>query len=293
VNPRIIWLASYPKSGNTWVRLFLAALRNGAEADLASMQGTFLMASDRVMIERLLDIDLADLSWEETAELRPLAYRALAKMPGGPLIIKTHDMHATTPSGATLFPAEATLGCVHLVRDPRDVCLSLAAHSDVAVDVAIARMGKSDHATAKANDTHVRELRGSWTTHGDCWLAAPFRRLTLRYEDMIADSLTHLGAIARFCGFEATPEAIARAAAATEFSRLAAKENESGFRERLSMTARFFRSGKAGQWRDVLTQVQVARIERDHGVMMRRFGYALVTEPELNRSSPDANVENS
>ena len=291
MTPRIVWLASYPKSGNTWVRLFLAALKSGAEVDLTRMDGTFLMASSRLMIERLLDIGLADLSWEETAELRPLAYRAMAREPGAPLIVKTHDVHATTPSGAALFPPEATLGCVHLVRDPRDVCLSYAAHMEVSIDAAIAEMGNRGRASGSSSKAQVRELRGSWTSHGESWLAAPFRRLTLRYEELIADPLVHLGTIARFCDFDATPEAVARAVAATEFSRLAAREVESGFSERMSAEGRFFRSGKVGQWRDALTHAQVAGIERDHGALMRRFGYALATEPDLNRSSPDASAE--
>jgi hypothetical protein len=120
VTPRIVWLASYPKSGNTWVRLFLATLQSGAEVDLTRMNGTFLMASGRSMIERHLDIGLADLSWQEAAELRPLAYRAMTREPGGPLIMKTHDMHGTTPSGAALFPPEATLGYRRRCGNRRD-----------------------------------------------------------------------------------------------------------------------------------------------------------------------------
>jgi hypothetical protein len=286
----IVWLASFPKSGNTWVRLFLAALRRGAEVDLASMEGTFLMASGRFMIERHLDIGLADLSWQEAAELRPLAYRAMARAAAGPLIMKTHDLRGATPSGAALFPPDATWGCVHLVRDPRDVCLSLAAHMDATVDAAIAEMGDARSASGPASKAQVREFRGSWTTHGESWLTAPFRRLTLRYEDMVADPLANLAAIARFCCFETAPEAVAAAAAATEFSRLAAREGESGFGERLSETSRFFRSGTAGQWRDALSPAQIARIEQDHCGLMRRFGYALATEPDLNRSSPDASA---
>lgn len=288
---RIIWLASYPKSGNTWVRLFLAALRTGAEVDLMRMKGTFLMASGRSMIERHLDIGLADLSWEETAELRPLAYRAMASGPGEPLIMKTHDVLGTTPSGVALFPPEATLGCVHLVRDPRDLCLSYAAHVEISIDVAITEISNPGWASGNASKAQVRELRGSWTSHSESWLAAPFRRLTLRYEDLVADPLANLGAIARFCGFGAAPEAVMRSVAATEFSRLAAREVESGFCERVSVNGRFFRSGKTGLWREVLTEAQVARIERGHGAVMREFGYALVTQPELNRSSPDASAE--
>ncbi len=276
-NPGIIWLASYPKSGNTWARLFLAALRGEDEVDLERMKGTFFIASSRAMIERHIDLNLADLTCEEAAALRPLAYRAMAAMPGGPLFLKVHDSRGDTRSGAPLFPPEATFGCVHLVRDPRDVCLSFAAHSSYSIDRIIATMGNPDSATEAASKTQVREHRGTWSSHGESWLAAPFPRLTVRYEDMLADPIRHLGAVARFCGIEASPEAVARAAAATDFATLAAKEDVSGFRERPEGMARFFRAGKAGQWRDALTLEQIARIERDHGALMVRLGYALVS----------------
>ena len=291
VTRSIVWLASYPKSGNTWVRLFLAVLHSGVEVDLARMNGTFFMASNRLLLESQLDVGLADLSWEETAELRPLAYRAMTLGTGAPLIVKAHDVHGTTPSGAPLFPPEATLGCVHLVRDPRDVCISYAAHMDVSIDVAISAMGDPNLASGNSSKAQIRELRGSWTSHGESWLAAPFRRLTLRYEDLVADPSAQLETIARFCGFEATAEEVARALAATEFSRLAAREAATGFRERISRNGRFFREGKVGQWRYILTDAQIARIEQNHGGLMRRFGYALATEPSLNRSSPDARSE--
>jgi hypothetical protein len=274
----IVWLASYPKSGNTWVRLFLSALRTGNEVDLERIEGTAGIANGRALLERHLDLNLADLSWEETAELRPVAYRAIAKMPSGPVIMKVHDSHGTTPAGVPLFPAEATSGCVHLVRDPRDVCLSLAAHNGVSIDKAIASLGNPKAATEATNMTQVMEHRGSWSSHGESWLAAPFRRMTVRYEDMVAEPVVHLDAIARFCGIEAAPEAMARAVAAAEFSKLAAQEAAAGFRERPKNMARFFRAGKAEQWRDVLAPEQIERIEQDHGALMRRLGYALVAE---------------
>jgi hypothetical protein len=232
------------------------------------------------MIERHLDLNIADLSWEEAAELRPLAYRAMAKSPGGPLVMKVHDSYGVTPSGVPLFPVEATFACVHLVRDPRDVCLSLAAHNGASIDKTIASFGNPKTVTSTDNVHQIHERRGSWSSHTESWLAAPFFRLTVRYEDMVADPVRHLGAIARHCGFDATPDAIKRAAVASDFSKLAAQEASSGFRERPDHMERFFRAGTKGQWRHALTREQIARIEQDHGAMMQRFGY----EPAGGRS---------
>ena len=275
----IYWIASYPKSGNTWVRLFLAALIQDRDVDLVEMDGTSTIASSRNLLERFLDISMADLAPDEAANLRPITYRAIAKtVMFNPFVLKVHDRFGTVPSGDLLFPPEATAGCIYLIRDPRDVCLSLAAHDGRSVDLVIDRLG--NHETATGNDrktgkSQVPEHRGTWSDHVESWLAAPMPRLTMRYEEIIANPCAALGAIARFCGLTVSDQAIAIAVQRTEFSRLAKQEEQSGFSERPDGMERFFRSGQVEQWRDALTNAQIARIERDHGRLMQRLGYRL------------------
>jgi hypothetical protein len=65
-----------------------------------------------------------------------------------------------------------------------------------------------------------------------------------------------------------------RAIERSSFARLQSQEKEKGFRERPpNADGNFFREGRAGQWKQVLTSAQVERIVRDHGEQMRRFGY--------------------
>jgi hypothetical protein len=59
----------------------------------------------------------------------------------------------------------------------------------------------------------------------------------------------------------------------SSFGRLRAQEEKEGFRERPKAAERFFREGRAGQWKEVLTAQQVARVASDHGEQMARFGY--------------------
>lgn len=269
----IYWIASYPKSGNTWVRLFTAALRYRSKVDLTEMDGTGAMASGRWLVERHLDLDVADLTADEAAELRPLAYRSLVASTNTARFCKVHDTWGRTKSGADLFPTDVTLGCIHVVRDPRDVCLSLAAHSVISIDAAIDQLADETAATAATAKRQLRERRGSWSSHTASWEASPFRRLTLRYEDLIADPLRHFTDLATFCGFAVSEEAIVSAIAATRFDKLAADEALNGFRERPEGMGRFFRAGRAGQWREMLTAQQIRRIECDHGTMMAHFGY--------------------
>jgi len=79
MTPRIVWLASYPKSGNTWMRIFLANLINGSSTpidlnDLISNGSSF----SRPMIDDALGFDTGDLTPEECARLRPVVFRVSA-----------------------------------------------------------------------------------------------------------------------------------------------------------------------------------------------------------------------
>ncbi|AEO47355.1 sulfotransferase [Rhodospirillum rubrum F11] len=255
------------------MRLFLAALTR--VPDLATMAGTPGGATARSVLQRALDISFDGLSPAEVESLRPLAYRHLAaRTTGAPRVLKVHDQYRDTPAGAPLFPPEATAGCLHLVRDPRDLCLSLAAHGTVTIDRAIAIMADADYAPA-ADTKGVAETWGSWSDHARGWLAAKIPRLTVRYEDLLAAPAATFTAAARFCGLDAPAETVAEALRRTRFDHLVAQETTGGFVERPATLSRFFRIGRAGQWREALSAAQVARIERDHGAVMADLGYPI------------------
>jgi hypothetical protein len=96
----------------------------------------------------------------------------------------------------------------------------------------------------------------------------------MRYEDMVAAPLQAFGSLIRFLGQEPPEDRLARAVAFSDFNVLRAQEDAGGFIEQPARsTGPFFRVGEAGQWQAVLTRAQAARIERDHGEVMRRFGY--------------------
>ncbi len=78
---------------------------------------------------------------------------------------------------------------------------------------------------------------------------------------------------ARFLGMDAPPYMVAAAVEAVRFEKLSAAEDANGFVERPNTVTKFFRRGVAGGWRDTLTLEQAARIESDHGPVMRRLGY--------------------
>lgn len=278
----IWWLASYPKSGNTWLRACIAALVSGEATDINKM--TFLggIASDRPAFDEALGIAAADLTLAQQTNLRPRAYEIWAAEATRPLYYKAHDCYHVTPSGEPLFPTKATRGAVYVVRDPRAVAVSLAHHTGRTIDAEIERMAAANAGFSSSIDRLEQQLHqhlGTWSDHMQSWLAAPFPVHVVRYEDMHAEPAAAFGAIARFLDLPDDPERIASAIAASSFSRLQAQERSSGFVEQSRNAAAFFREGRVDGWRDVLTPAQAARIVTDHGAVMRQWGYDLTIMP--------------
>jgi len=269
-----VWLASYPKSGNTWLRLALHSLINGGtEIDFRSQESFAAIAASRADLEEVLDAPADDMTDAETEALRPRLHEAQAQAATEPLFRKVHDACVTTATGEPLFPPALTLKTVYVVRDPRDVAVSLAHHTGKDVDRAIAFMADPGATFGLAGTRQLRQVLSTWSFHVESWLRDGPELLLLRYEHLLTDPEGSLGRLALHLGLDASPPDIRRAVEATRFDRLRAAEDKYGFRESPAPGVRFFRRGIAGGWRDSLTADQAARIVADHGAVMARLGY--------------------
>jgi aryl sulfotransferase len=274
----IWWLASYPKSGNTWLRAFIVSLISGEPVDINKLAFPGGLASQRSAFDEALGLAAADLTLEQQTNLRPRAYEIWAAEAERPLYCKAHDCYHATPSGEPLFPTKLTRGAVYVVRDPRAVAVSLAHHTGQTIDAAIARMADENATFSNSSNRLAEQLQQrlqSWSNHVKSWLKAPFPLHVVRYEDVHVDPTASFGAVARFLGLPHDPERIAAAVAATDFSRLQAQERAFGFVERPPKAAAFFREGRVNGWQQTLTTEQAAHIEHAHGPMMLRLGYEL------------------
>lgn len=274
----IFWLASYPKSGNTWFRSVLRTYMSGAEGpvDINALQ-TGQIASSRAWVDDVAGFDTADLTQTEIEDLRPHVYRWSAREYPETSYHKIHDAYRMTREGRPVVDDEASRGAVYIIRNPLDVAPSYAAHNGTDIDTAITRMGEHDHALARARKalpSQLLQVMGSWSDHVTSWVDAPDLALHLiRYEDMHARPEETFGGALAFLGLDRDDAVVARAVALCRFEKLAGQEAEHGFRERPHKAERFFRQGRAGGWREALSPEQVARIIADHGPVMERFGY--------------------
>lgn len=291
---KLVWLASYPKSGNTWFRMIVANLGAREPADINNLPVRGGIASGRREFDDVTLLDSGLLTHEEVEALRPRAYEAYARGdwldPEGagagpwPRFMKVHDAYVSTPLGEPMFAAAGR--AILIVRDPRDVAPSVANHFHRRIDGAIRMMAEADAALSKRVDSQANQLRQrllDWSGHCASWLDQRDIAIHLiRYEDLAVDPVGVFSAAMAFAGRDVSQADVVRAVEFARFERLQAQERAQGFKEWRARPGRaFFRRGQAGGWRGDLTGEQARRIEAAHGPMMRRLGYALSTDQDM------------
>ena len=274
----LVWLASYPKSGNTWLRAMLSHLLHapGETFSVNALAGG-IIGGDRHALDDACAISSAEMTPAELLPYRALLHRQMAAEVAAPFFVKTHDRYALAPDGTALFPADASRAAIYIVRNPLDVALSFAHHSQQDLEATIARMADGQ-ATLNVWPDRISDFLpvhlGRWSDHVAGWTqqqAIPV--CVIRYEDMLADPVAALGRVAAASGIDTTPEAIAAAARASSLESLQAREAAEGFSEKPANMPAFFRSGRAGEWASALTEAQVARIVADHRGQMATLDY--------------------
>jgi hypothetical protein len=272
---KIVWLASYPKSGNTWLRAFLHNYIAQPETAYSINRLVDLSASEsNAVFYRPYDPRPArQFSIAEAQAMRPLVHQDLTKLHPDLVFLKTHNA-CLSVHGIPLCTPECTEAAIYILRDPRDVAISYSVYTGQSLDQII-RFMNQPQAANRGTDTRIFEFLGPWSLHVDSWTRQNTGKLlVLRYEDMLAHPATSFGRLISFLGGEEAPERLARAIEFSSFASLAAQEAAEGYRANApTSTAAFFRNGQAGQWRTILSTAQRLRIETDHHAIMRKFNY--------------------
>ena len=273
----ILWLASYPRSGNTWTRSFIHNLVKLAygeddEQDINGMARFSVWDIAKPFYTAALGFEPTDRNRKEIAGVRHRVQQQIADAFEGLVFVKTH--HAlVTDRGSTTINSAVTSGAIYIVRNPLDVAISYAHHLGRSIDDTIEAMAIENFETS-VGDEAVYEVYGSWSQHVLSWTRKPHQAIyVMRYEDMLAEPAGIFGGLARHLLLDVTPDQIGQAIDRASFERLRAQEDQKGFREKPEGAERFFREGRAGQWKDILTPRQIDRVVRDHGEQMARFGY--------------------
>jgi sulfotransferase family protein len=270
----IVWLASYPKSGNTWFSIFLTNLLSGAATPIDINQPlrppNF---AAREHFDRLIGWDSSELSAARIEDLRLRAQEAFARE-GSSTPIKTHDAFLDPERHQLRFSLRATRCALFLVRNPLDVAVSLSHHTGMDLDATIRFMNDPRASNVpEGNSAQLPQLLLDWSSHARSWVdASGLAVLTLRYEDLLRAPEENFLRACAFAGLPTERARVLRAIAHSRFEVLQRQEKERGFAESPPNRA-FFREGRSGTGREVLSDRQVGALRECHEAMMRRFGY--------------------
>lgn len=273
--PKINWIASYPKSGNTWIRCLLYAYEF-SNCNINQMIG--FSVSD---ISPGYWFIAAPLAWGmlDRSMALLLRYNALfniiATSKHLPIFVKTHCANFRINS-VDLIPFELTEAATYIIRDPRDVVVSYSKHMGMDIDKSIEELNNGYLCLDSDYDNLVQPM-GSWSHNVESWTAeTKYRKEIIRYEDLLNNTEKELRKVIKlfYQNEEIDEERLKLAVELTKFEELKKQEEKIGFKE-ATKNSKFFTNGTSGNWKNVLTKEQIYKIEEDHHEMMQRAGYEL------------------
>ena len=275
----IIWIASYPKSGNTFIRSFLSAYyyTNNGEFDFNLLKFIEQFPDKQFFDGFINDKDDAAKKWLPIQ--RKLIKSKKVKF------LKTHSAYGSYNNNQ-FTSSEVTLGGIYILRDPRNIISSLTNHFSLNVDGAL-NMLLDENRGIKSDDNNFAtySFLSSWSNHLNSWSnIKSFRTIIIKYEDLENNSEKILTDLIRFINNLLNNnkgvdyQKFKKAIETTNFSILKKKENKDGFFEAMfskkeNKKIPFFNLGFKSDWKKVLDKKIVEVIEKKFGREMKDIGY--------------------
>ena len=278
---KIIWISSYPKSGNTWIMFLIANYffnierkdnfeivnKNIIKFPPASLIKKF--TTKKELIENPYNISKYWLKAQEQAKINK----------GNVAFLKNHNALVSV-NGNEFTNENFSLASIYIIRDPRDVVVSYAHYSNLAFDKVIQNLCDKNlyYNLTDYHDFPDIEILGSWKFHYISWRdgVPNMPKIIVRYEDLIKDSYSCFYKIINFLSkilnFKLDEEQIKFSVENSKFEKLQNNENKFGYIKNNSNT-NFFHSGKIQQWKNILNKSQIKTIENTFKEEMELLGY--------------------
>lgn len=275
--PKVVWLASYPKSGNTWMRTFLWALQNKGPINLNRLSTGGIFSAKHVL-EHALDVNADWLHPSEIDTYQRLAYAHHFAESKNQRILKIHDAYTMSEwDGLPRIPLSPDHLVVYIVRNPIDVVPSFANHSSTDYDRIIYKSlnnPKGGLSMKSGWGNQFAQPMGSWSMHVESWLNQKVAPVHLvRYEDMKSDPFATFKGVVTAMELSYSDDEIQNAIDRTRFETIKKLEEKQGFREKANPDSSFFFHGRVGRGKEVLNPEQIDKVVKMHSQTMKKLGY--------------------
>jgi hypothetical protein len=278
----IIWLASYPKSGNTWVRSIISSL-------LYSNDGNFnfeLIKKIRQFPEKKYFKDLiSDCGNFDEIKQNWIIAQDNINLDNQIKVLKTHQGKYTV--GKDNFTnGQNTLATIYIVRDPRTLISSISNHYTLALDEAsnflMTPQIIGNSKGWEENKMGMKCLLGKWNDHYRSWTKNKNNLLLIKYEDLIQNPENELKKIINFLknylNVETNKNKNKKILETTSFKNLKEMEQKGLFRENVlnkkdDSKVNFFHLGPENNWKNNLNENIKNKIEKNFYQEMTELEY--------------------
>jgi len=272
----IIWLPSYPKSGNTWVRAFVTAYLYGQNGQfnfkLLNKIGEF---PDHTILGRFMDSknfhNLGEVSkhWIKVQELINSSNKNT--------FLKTHSSLCNI-NGNLFTNSKTALAFIYVVRDPRNVTLSMSNHFGITQEESFDIISNERYIIypSVGNQIIPSTLVGSWSNHCSSWKnCKSINKIIIKYEDLINDTKSTfekiINFLAKYTEIKYDEEKLINSINSTKFDSLRKLEDKHGFN--MGQKNKFFHLGKKNDWKTLLDTKISSKINNKFKLEMKELGY--------------------
>ena len=277
----IIWIASYPKSGNTWVRFFLNSLlfSKGSAVNINDIKiKLFPIRKDFENLTENVD------NLEEFVKNCLFAQERI-NLENKIKIFKTHNAYWHSKN-FSFTNEKNTLATIYIVRDPRNVITSIKNHYIIEnYEKSLEFMTNEQKIIGIKKNPNLEidlpTVISSWKNHYNSWKKLNAKYLLIKYEDLINEPLKEFTKIVKFLeqisNFKFKLKDVIESVDNCDFVNMKNQENNHGFVEaptnNLGEPMKFFNLGPNNNWEKMLNPKIVKNLENEFGSEMKEIGY--------------------
>lgn len=279
----IIWIASYPKSGNTWLRSLLSTyyFTKDGKFNFQILNNIKSFPSSS-FFEKYSD----NFSEPESTAKYWISEQRSINLDKRIKFLKTHNALCKI-DGHSFTDENNSIGAIHIVRDPRNVLTSLSNHYQIKKSDALEFMLQERKAIVEKKDNRYLGFNPlfSWSIHEKSWSECnKFPVLTIRYEDLQLETFVTFKKVISFISKLTNKknsfkrEKAKKTISSCEFNKLKKLENEVGFNEAISSKLtgekiKFFNLGKDNDYKKLLGKDLIEKMNSLFKEQIKKYEY--------------------